>query len=69
MVVRRNSDRPGAFFITGATYLPAEGTIIGDGRTWNTVQLVPANSLDELNTTAVGAATQVASGDRYFNSI
>jgi len=70
MVVRRTSDRPGAFSsIAGATNLAAEGTIIGDGRTWDTVQFVPANSRDELNTIAAGVATQVASGDAYVIGI
>ena len=44
-------------------------TIIGDGRTWDTVQFVAANSRDELNTLAAGVATQVASGDAYVIGI
>jgi hypothetical protein len=49
MVVRRNVDRSAAFGeLPGAVNLAAEGTIIGDGRKWDTVQFVPVASTDEL---------------------
>ena len=50
MVVRRTTDRTAAFReVRGAVNLAAEGTIIGDGRTWDTVQFVAADSTDHLN--------------------
>jgi len=50
MVVRRTADRAAAFReVRGAVNLSAEGTIIGDGRTWDTVQFVAADSTDHLN--------------------
>jgi len=50
MVVRRTADRAAAFReVRGAVNLSAEGTIIGDGRTWDTVQFVAADSTDQLN--------------------
>ena len=50
MVVRRTADRAAAFReVRGAVNLAAEGTIIGDGRTWDTVQFVAADSTDHLN--------------------
>lgn len=52
MVVRRAADRASAFrAIPGAVNLSAEGTIIGDGRKWDTVQFVAVGSMDELNET------------------
>ncbi|MFM8711887.1 MAG: hypothetical protein ACKOE7_00730, partial [Actinomycetota bacterium] len=49
-VVRRTADRAAAFReVRGAVNLAAEGTIIGDGRTWDTVQFVAADSTDHLN--------------------
>ncbi|MBM3657362.1 MAG: hypothetical protein FJW93_03705 [Actinobacteria bacterium] len=50
MVVRRTADRAAAFReVRGAVNLAAEGTIIGDGRMWDTVQFVAADSTDHLN--------------------
>ncbi len=49
MIVRRNVDRAAAFReVPGAVNLAAEGTIIGDGRKWDTVQFVPVASKEEL---------------------
>jgi hypothetical protein len=49
MIVRRNVDRETAFrAVPGAVNLAAEGTIIGDGRKWDTVQFVPVASNEEL---------------------
>ena len=49
MVVRQTADRANAFAaIPGATNLAAEGTIIGDGRTWDTVQFIAVDSPDEV---------------------
>ena len=48
MVVRQTPNRDAAFSqLPGATNLAAEGTIIGDGRKWDTVQFVPVSSDDE----------------------
>jgi len=48
--VRRTADRAAAFReVRGAVNLAAEGTIIGDGRMWDTVQFVAADSTDHLN--------------------
>jgi len=50
MVVQRTSDRGAAFReVPGAVNLAAEGTIIGDGRAWDTVQFVAVDSIDQLN--------------------
>jgi uncharacterized protein (DUF1330 family) len=49
MVVRQTPNRDAAFGqLPGATNLAAEGTIIGDGRKWDTVQFVPIASDDEI---------------------
>jgi len=49
MIVRQTPDRAGAFAaLPGAINFSAEGTIIGDGRKWDTVQFVPVNSEAEV---------------------
>ncbi|MFM8452011.1 MAG: hypothetical protein ACKOAQ_04015, partial [Acidimicrobiaceae bacterium] len=66
MVVRRDTDLKTAFAaIPNATNFSAEGTIIGDGRKWSTVQFANATSPDDYNKIVASLATQVASGDAY----
>jgi hypothetical protein len=49
MVVRRTSDRASSLSsLPNAVNFLAEGTIIGDGRKWDTVQFVPVPSADEM---------------------
>jgi hypothetical protein len=49
MIVRQTPDRAGAFAaLPGAINFSAEGTVIGDGRKWDTVQFVPVNSEAEV---------------------
>ena len=70
MVVRRNTDRQAAFAaMPNATNLSAEGTIIGDGRKWSTVQFANATSPDDYNKLVTSLAPQVASGDAYVIGI
>ena len=57
MVVRQTDDRSVAFStMPGSTGLTAEGTIIGDGRKWDTVQFVLVDS-DEAADATVSAMT------------
>jgi hypothetical protein len=69
MVVRRTDDRASAFdALPDAVNLSAEGTIIGDGRTWDTVQFVAArsaNELEDLHTTTSAKIT----GDAYVMAV
>jgi hypothetical protein len=49
MIVRQTPDRAGAVAaLPGAINFSAEGTVIGDGRKWDTVQFVPVNSEAEV---------------------
>ena len=49
MVVRQTTDRTSAFgSLPSAVNLAAEGTIIGDGRKWDTVQFIAAQSASEV---------------------
>jgi hypothetical protein len=49
MVVRKTSDRASSLrSLPNAVNFLAEGTIIGDGRKWDTVQFVPVASADEM---------------------
>ncbi len=49
MIVRQTPDRAAAMTaIPGAVNFSAEGTIMGDGRKWDTVQFVPVNSDAEV---------------------
>jgi hypothetical protein len=65
MVVRQTNDRPAAFStMPGSTGLTAEGTIIGDGRKWDTVQLVLVDS-DEAADATVSAIPGLNAGESY----
>ena len=69
MVVRRTADRAEAFAeLAESVDFSAEGTIIGDGRKWDTVQFVAArsaNELEDLHTTASAKIT----GDAYVMAV
>jgi hypothetical protein len=70
MVVRRNTERQTAFnAIPSAKNFYAEGTIIGDGRKWDTVQFANAASPDDYNKLVTSLAPQVAAGDAYVIGI
>ncbi|NCZ90875.1 MAG: hypothetical protein EBY96_00340 [Actinobacteria bacterium] len=65
MVVRQTDDRPSAFStMPGSTPLTAEGTIIGDGRKWDTVQFVLVDS-DEAADATVSAIPGLNAGESY----
>ncbi|NBP17527.1 MAG: hypothetical protein EBU98_02590, partial [Actinobacteria bacterium] len=69
MVVRRTSDRTSAFNeVPNAVNLVAEGTIIGDGRTWDTVQFVAAASPEDLSSMHASVSRQI-SGDAYVMAV
>jgi hypothetical protein len=69
MVVRRTEDRASAFAaLPGAVNFAAEGTIIGDGRKWDTVQFIAANSPGELSLLHTKMSQEVA-GDAYVMAV
>jgi hypothetical protein len=69
MVVRRTSNRIAACeALPGATNFVAEGTIIGDGRTWDTVQFVPVTSSGSVESLATSLSATV-DGDLYVMTI
>ncbi|MEY3358166.1 MAG: hypothetical protein RIR87_1225, partial [Actinomycetota bacterium] len=69
MVVRQTPNRDAAFSqLPGATNLAAEGTIIGDGRKWDTVQFVPVASDDEAELLAA-SIPGTADGDTYVMTV
>ena len=69
MIVRRNVEIQDAYTaIPGAINFAVEGTIIGDGRKWDTVQFVPVSSVDEVNTIAE-SVNNSAEGDCYVMGV
>ena len=69
MVVRRTSDRAAALReISGAVNLSAEGTIIGDGRKWDTVQFVPVSSREHLQS-VVSSLPSYAAGEAFVMGV
>ena len=69
MVVRRTNDRSAAFReIPGAVNLSAEGTIIGDGRKWDTVQFVPVSSSEHLQS-VVASLPPYAAGEAFVMGV
>ena len=65
MVVRQTDDRPGVFAtIPGSTGLTAEGTIIGDGRKWDTVQFTFVDS-DQAADATVASISGLEAGTSY----
>jgi hypothetical protein len=68
MIVRQASDRSAAFAaLPEAVQFSAEGTIIGDGRKWDTVQFIPVNSVDEIDAIAKRVSTE--NGDAYVMGV
>jgi hypothetical protein len=69
MVVRRTADRGAAFeALPNAINLSVEGTIIGDGRKWDTVQFVPVESTEAL-TSLVSSLPPYAKGEAYVMGV
>ena len=69
MIVRRTSDRVAAFAaVPNAVNLTAEGTIIGDGRAWDTVQFVSVASASDAELLAKSMAA-TADGDAYVMTV
>ena len=70
MVVRRNIENQTAFNeMPNAKNFSAEGTIIGDGRKWQTVQFANTSTPDDYNKLVTSLAPQVTSGDAYVIGI
>lgn len=68
MVVRQASDRQAAFAdLSEAVQFSAEGTIIGDGRKWDTVQFIHVNSVDDVAAIAQRISTE--NGDAYVMGV
>ncbi|MBJ7504328.1 MAG: hypothetical protein JHC86_00925 [Ilumatobacteraceae bacterium] len=69
MIVRRTSDRVAAFAaVPNAVNLTAEGTIIGDGRAWDTVQFLAVASASDAESLAK-SVTATANGDAYVMTV
>ena len=69
MIVRRTSDRVAAFAaVPNAVNLTAEGTIIGDGRAWDTVQFLAVASASDAELLAKSVAA-TADGDAYVMTV
>jgi hypothetical protein len=68
-VVRQTPNRDAAFGqLPGATNLAAEGTIIGDGRAWDTVQFLAVASASDAESLAK-SVTATANGDAYVMTV
>jgi hypothetical protein len=69
MIVRRTSDRVAAFAaVPNAVNLTAEGTIIGDGRAWDTVQFLAVASASDAELLAKSVAA-TSNGDAYVMTV
>ena len=69
MVVRQTANRATTFdALPGATNLAAEGTIIGDGRLWDTVQFVPVASTTDVESLA-NSMSASTDGDMYVMTV
>ena len=69
MIVRQSPDRDAVFSsLPSAVNFSAEGTIIGDGRMWDTVQFVPVES-DGGVATIASTLTDCAPGESYVMGI
>jgi hypothetical protein len=69
MVVRRGVDQTAAFAqLSEATNFAAEGTIIGDGRKWDTVQFIAVDSEAELDKLHAATSGNI-SGDSYVMAV
>jgi hypothetical protein len=68
MVVRQSSDRDAAFAdLAEAVQFGVEGTIIGDGRKWDTVQFIPVSGAAEVEAIAQRVSTE--KGDAYVMGV
>ena len=68
MVVRQSADRDAAFQeIPHAVQFSVEGTIIGDGRKWDTVQFIPVSGPEEVEAIAQKISTE--NGDAYVMGV
>jgi len=68
MVVRQSSDRDAAFAdLAEAVQFGVEGTIIGDGRKWDTVQFIPVSSAAEVE--AIAQRVSAENGDAYVMGV
>ena len=69
MGVRQTENRATTFdALPGATNLAAEGTIIGDGRLWDTVQFVPVASTADVESLA-NSMSASTDGDMYVMTV
>lgn len=68
MVVRQSDDRDAAFQeLPHAVQFTVEGTILGDGRKWDTVQFIPVSHPDEVEAIAQQISTE--NGDAYVMGV
>lgn len=68
MVVRQSTDRDVAFKeLPHAVQFAVEGTIMGDGRKWDTVQFIPVSHPDEVEAIAQQISTE--NGDAYVMGV
>ena len=68
MIVRQSADRDAAFNeLPHAVQFTVEGTIIGDGRKWDTVQFIPVGHPDEVEAIAQKVSTD--GGDAYVMGV
>ncbi len=68
MVVRQASNRDAAFAdLAEAVQFGVEGTIIGDGRKWDTVQFIPVTNPAEVEAIAQRVSTE--NGDAYVMGV
>jgi hypothetical protein len=68
MVVRQSSDRDATFAdLAEAVQFGVEGTIIGDGRKWDTVQFIPVSNAAEVEAIAQRVSTE--NGDAYVMGV
>ena len=68
MIVRQAPDRARAFAdLPEAVQFAAEGTIIGDGRKWDTVQFIAVDSADEVE--AIAKRVSTTDGDAYVMGV
>ena len=69
MVVRRTADRGAAVVaLPNAVNLSAEGTIIGDGRKWDTVQFVAVSSHEQLQS-VVSSLPHYPNGEAFVMGV
>lgn len=68
MVVRQSSHRDDAYAeLPEAVQFAVEGTIIGDGRKWDTVHFIPVDNADQVEAIAQRVSTE--NGDAYVMGV